>query len=205
MNFLEYFKQIRPEFLLQIAQSVIFIVIILILAKLILSLAKKGIKKLESKNSISAPIVTLLNLTLRWVVFILTGLLVLSQLGFSMQSIWTMLSAILAMVAVGFVALWSILSNVLCTFLLLIFQPFKIGDEIEILEPTATKGLRGKVKNLNMMYTVLEEKVPNQRTIREIRIPNNMFFQKSIRTYRGKNTVNLKEQLFEENSVLEKK
>ena len=58
-------------------------------------------------------------------------LLILQQIGVSMNSVWAVLSAVVAMIAIGFVAVWSVLSNLLCTVMLLIFQPFRVGDEIE--------------------------------------------------------------------------
>ncbi len=198
MELLTLFKQIKPELLIKIFHNALIIAILLLLGKLAHILLKKGVKKLEQKKALSQPLVTLSYILGRWSILILLSLLILAQLGFSISNIWTMISAILAMIAVGFIALWSVLSNMLCTLLLLIFQPFQIGDEIEIMEPTSTTGLKGRVVNLNMIYTILEQ------DLGLIHIPNHMFFQKSIRTFKGTVTVDLKEQLFTKDSMLPK-
>ncbi|MBF0239716.1 MAG: mechanosensitive ion channel family protein, partial [SAR324 cluster bacterium] len=41
--------------------------------------------------------------------------------------------------------------------MLLVVKPFRIGDEIEVIEPSSTNaGIRGKVVDLNLIYTTLE-------------------------------------------------
>ena len=37
------------------------------------------------------------------------------------------------MVAIGFIAVWSILSNVLCSLMLIMHRSFRIGDDIEVV------------------------------------------------------------------------
>src|SRR5690606_16934527 len=85
-------------------------------------------------------------------------------------------------------------SSTMCTILLLIFRPFEIGDEIELLEPTGTKGLRGKVVYLNFMFTTLEEAGDGGRSCRVL-VPNNVIFQKSIRRWPGARTERLDDHL----------
>lgn len=94
---------------------------------------------------------------------------------------WAVLSAMLVAVAVGFVALWSVLGNVACAVLILIFRPFRMGDQIELLEPADLKtGISGKVTDLSLIFTTLalEEDEDN---IQVARVPNSIFFQKVIR------------------------
>src|SRR4051812_36942040 len=52
---------------------------------------------------------------------------VLGRLGFNVNGAWAALSAVLATLAIGFVAVWSIMSNPLCTVILIAFKPFTIG------------------------------------------------------------------------------
>ena len=51
--------------------------------------------------------------------------------------------------ALGF-ALKDALSNMLCGFLILIYHPFRVGDEISVT------GLDGRVVNIDLRYTTLE-------------------------------------------------
>ncbi len=106
--------------------------------------------------------------------FIFAGvLLVFSAYEADLSNLWTMLGAVAALIAVGFVAVWSVLSNLSCTVLILFFRPFEIGDELEFTDPS---GLRGKVVNLNFAYTTLRDDEG-----RLVQIPNNLFFQRIVK------------------------
>jgi small-conductance mechanosensitive channel len=80
----------------------------------------------------------------------------------------------------GFVAVWSVLSNLLCTLMLILFHPFRVGDEIEIIDPAMTTGLAGRVRNINLVFTHLHAAGPDAADT-TLYIPNNIFFQKIIR------------------------
>lgn len=106
--------------------------------------------------------------------FIFAGvLLVFSAYEADLSSLWTMLGAVAALIAVGFVAVWSVLSNISCTVLILFFRPFEIGDELEFTDPS---GLKGKVVNLNFAYTTLRDAEG-----RLVQVPNNLFFQRIVK------------------------
>ena len=95
--------------------------------------------------------------------------------GAELGGIWTMLGTVGALVAVGFVAVWSVLSNLTCTIMILFFRPFEIGDDIEFTDPA---GLRGKVASLNFAFTTLRGDDG-----RLVQIPNNLFFQRVIKRH----------------------
>ncbi len=117
---------------------------------------------------------------LRWTVGLITVLLVLQLVGVPIGSVWTMISALLAMIAIGFVAVWSILSNTSSSVLIHVLDPFEKGDEIEIIEATGGSGLSGKVVDINVMYTVLHTTDEDgQRYV--VHVPNNIFFQKVVK------------------------
>ncbi|MEQ8938344.1 MAG: mechanosensitive ion channel, partial [Gammaproteobacteria bacterium] len=128
---------------------------------------------------------------IKWFIVVLVVLLVLYQLGISLTVILTSVSGILMLVAIGFVAVWSVLSNVSCSFLLLVFPPFKFGDTIEIKEAEKEFGMKGKVIGLNLFYTTLAASDSiNGDTL--IRVPNNLFFQRVIICHSGEKTEDLK-------------
>lgn len=190
----------RPEFWITASHKIIIIAIILIVAGFLFKINNKATNLLASKQFISPTIANFLNNISKWLIIIIFFLLSIQQLGLSIASIWTVISAVVAMVAIGFVAVWSVLSNILCTLMLLIFQPFRVGDEVEIVDPAMTTGLSGVVRNINLMFTTLRSSTEGQ--VIDTQIPNNLFFQKLVRKKIGEKTFSLEKQVFEERSLL---
>lgn len=124
----------------------------------------------------------------RWIITIICVVLVMGSFGFNLGGVWGVVSTVMAMVAIGFVAVWSVLSNILCTFLILLFRPYAIGDDIEF----AGDPVRGRVVNLNFFYTTLV----NEEGF-YLQIPNNLFFQKVLKRRRGTMRISLATQLNE--------
>ena len=193
----------RPEFWITASHKIIIIIIILVISGFLLKINNKATNFLASKQFISPTIAQFLNNISKWLITIFLFLLILQQLGLSIASIWTVISAVVAMVAIGFVAVWSVLSNILCTFMLLIFQPFKVGDEVEIVDPAMTTGISGVVRNINLMFTTLRSST--EGNVIDTQIPNNLFFQKLVRRKIGEKTFSLEKQIFEEHSLLRDK
>ena len=129
---------------------------------------------------------TPVRLGLRTAILVVTALLILSRFGFEINGIVAVIGTVLGLVAIGFVAMWSVLSNFLCTLVLVILKPFYVGDEIEL--PTAN--LRGKVIDLSVVYTTLES-APGESVL----VPNNMFFQMIFKRRIGTRTPALESQL----------
>jgi len=83
----------------------------------------------------------------------------------------TGLAAVLATFAIGFFAVWSVLSNSLCTLVLLILRPYAVGDKVSI--PFVQ--VEGVVSDIDFVFTTL-------RTAKNVyvKVPNNLFFQHSM-------------------------
>ncbi|HEU4581172.1 MAG TPA: mechanosensitive ion channel domain-containing protein [Polyangiaceae bacterium] len=112
--------------------------------------------------------------------------LLLGILGFNLGGIWAMLATVVGMVAIGFVAVWSVLSNALCTLIILVYRPFEVGDELEF----AGEPVQGKVVDLNFIYTTLRAADGSC-----LQVPNNLFLQRVVRRRRGTARVSLATQL----------
>jgi small-conductance mechanosensitive channel len=111
----------------------------------------------------------------RWTrgVLVVAVILVLVALaGYPIKTIWAPLSALFAMVAIGFVAVWSLLSNVLATIIILIWRPFNVGDRVEI-QPD---GINGDVVDINFMFTLLRSDDGAR-----IAVPNSLFVQRCLK------------------------
>ena len=110
-------------------------------------------------------------------------LLVLERLGVSGTVLWTAFTGFAAVGAVAFFAAWSVLSNIFCTVLILTTRPFRLYDHIEILENGEKPGLKGRVIDVNLVYTTLQEqREDGSDTV--LRVPNNLFFQRTVRRWR---------------------
>lgn len=124
--------------------------------------------------------------TLRWLVRVVVFVIVLGVFGFELGGIWAMISTILAMVAIGFVAVWSLLSHTSATVILVLLRPFSIGDDIKL----PSENVEGRVVDLNFFFTTLVDHEGS-----EWRIPNNLFFQKVTLRKKGVKACNLATQL----------
>lgn len=122
----------------------------------------------------------------RWAIRALAVVAIAGALGFELGGIWAMVSTVLAMVAIGFVAVWSVLSNMSATMLILVLRPFQIGDDVEI----AGDPVKGRVVDLNFFYTTLLGSDG-----RLMQVPNNIFFQRTLKRRKGEWSVSLAYQL----------
>lgn len=184
----------------QIGISLLIVAFLGLVAYLVL---RRTLNSMYENDIISESLRGVFSLITKWIIVILVILVSLQQIGVEMASVWATLSAFVVLIGVGFVAVWSVLSNVLCSMLLLVFRPFSIGDKIEILATTGGEGLRGKVVNLNLLYTFILEDTNNHndnnyRAV--VQVPNNAFFQNSIRRWSGTRTKSLEETMFEDDN-----
>jgi small-conductance mechanosensitive channel len=112
---------------------------------------------------------------MRWVVIGIAALLVLLSMGIDLKGLWSLLGAVLSLLAIGFVAMWSILSHMLASVLIVAFRPFEMDDQIEIV---GDDPIHGKVIELSLIYTTLRTSDGGI-----LRIPNNLFFQRVIKRF----------------------
>ena len=120
---------------------------------------------------------------LRWFIMGSAFVIVLGRLGVSATVLWTALSGFVAVAAVAFFAMWSVLSNLLCAVLIYTIGPFRIGDVVELVDTLDKPGVKGRVVEINLMFTTLIE--PPEIGGALVQVPNSQFFQKSVRRWRG--------------------
>ena len=108
--------------------------------------------------------------------WIVVALLLLEIWGVSVGGLWTLLVSAATIVGVGFLATWTMVSNITASFFIALWRPFQLGDEIEILP----ENFKGRVIDINLMFVVVRENGGAT-----IQIPNNLFFQKMFRVIGG--------------------
>jgi small-conductance mechanosensitive channel len=151
---------------------IIRIAIILVVGYLLTVFALRGLQTAGIKANIPVMLLQPLRNMLKLVAVAVVLTLVAGQFGIELM---TILTATVAMVAIGFIAVWSMVSNVTATLLLVTVRPFNIGDSVQF----AGEEVKGKVVDVNLFYTTLETEEQEC-----YQIPNNMFFQKVLKRHK---------------------
>lgn len=160
------------------------ILLILLVAYVLQRLVARGLARLGSRYPLPPELLLPLRGGIRW--FIMGGalIMVLERVGVSATVIWTAFSGFVAVAAVAFFAIWSVLSNLLCAVLIMTVGPFRLGDLVELVESYDKPIVKGRVIDINLLYTTLEE-VSENGAGAIVQVPNSLFFQKVLRRWRG--------------------
>jgi small-conductance mechanosensitive channel len=160
------------------------ILLILLVAYILQRLVVRGLSRLGSRYPLPPELLLPLRGGIRW--FIIGGalIMVLERVGVSATVIWTAFSGFVAVAAVAFFAIWSVLSNLLCAVLIMTVGPFRLGDMVELVESFDKPIVKGRVIDINLLYTTLEESA-DSGTGAIVQVPNSLFFQKVLRRWRG--------------------
>ena len=107
-NFSRYLSELMRFY----AEPVIETMLVVLVALVIYSLFCRGLKKAGAKGYLDYQLRIILSNIIKWFLIIVVLLLSLGFFGVSVSTLWATLSGVLALVALGFVAVWSVLSNV---------------------------------------------------------------------------------------------
>jgi small-conductance mechanosensitive channel len=160
------------------------IVLILVLAWALQRLLRRFIVRIGERYRLPMELLMPLRGMLSWLIMGSAVLMVLERLGVSATVLWTALTGFAAVAAVAFFAAWSVLSNLFCALLIFTAGPFRVGDQLEVLESADKPGVKGRVVDINLLYTTLEDVSEDSRGAL-LQIPNTLFFQKVVRRWRG--------------------
>ena len=186
IDLIRLYRSRLPEWLqdwLDVLVPGLHIVLIVAVAWLLNALFKRGLRRLGQHYSLPPKLQAALRGTVRWVITVAAALLVLGRLGVSAEVLWAAFTSFAAVGAVAFFAAWSVLSNLFCALLILTVQPFRLGDEVELLDTAEKPGAKGRVIDINLLYTTLEEGEGEQRRL--LQIPNALIFQRVMRRWPG--------------------
>lgn len=111
----------------------------------------------------------------RWLVICAVAMVALVGIGIDMEGLWSAMAAAVSLIAIGFVAMWSILSHMLASMLIVVFRPFAVGDRVEVV---GDDSVIGEVLDLNPVHTTLRSDDGGT-----LQIPNNIFFQKAFKRH----------------------
>jgi small-conductance mechanosensitive channel len=105
----------------------------------------------------------------RWILIAATVPLVLERLGVSATVLWTAFT--------GFATLGAVL--------IVIVGPFRLGDYIEVLDTAEKPGAKGRVIDINMLYTTLQDAHAPEGAPNLLQIPNSLIFQRVVKRWKG--------------------
>ena len=162
------------------AQIALIVLLALLLQHLVLRIVRRASTHYRFPDELLLPITTVV----RWLTMGGALLLILERLGVSASVLWTAFTSFAAVGAVAFFAAWSVLSNLFCAFLIFAVGPFRVGDHIELLDTAEKPGALGRVVDINMLYTTLEDlNAAEPQTL--LQIPNALIFQRVLRRWRA--------------------
>ena len=165
-------------------QVAIQIVIILLLAWLLRLIARRLLARLGRAYTFPVSMELAAKRLSNFVIWLGALLAILDAVGVSATVLWTAFTGFAAVGAVAFFAAWSVLSNIFCTLLIFTTRPFRLGDSIEIVENGEKPGFRGRVIDINRIYSPLEEADGAHGGGNYVQIPNSLFFQRALRRWK---------------------
>ena len=163
------------------AQMVLILAVAWALQRLLRRLLSSASARYQLPAELLAPIQGLV----RWTVLASAMLLVLERLGMSATVLWPAFTGFATVGAVAFFAAWSVLSNLFCALLIFTARPFRIGDTIELLDTAEKPGAKGRVVDINLLYTTLQEHSAAPGSASWLQIPNALIFQRVVRRFQG--------------------
>ncbi|WP_116809398.1 mechanosensitive ion channel family protein [Steroidobacter cummioxidans] len=161
------------------------VLLIILAAWLTQRLARRVMRRLGEHN-LPPEILTIGRRISAFLIYGAALLFVLERVGVSASVLWGAFTGFAAVAAVAFFAVWSVLSNIFCSVLIFTTRPFRLYDRIEVLENGEKAGLQGRVIDINLIYTTLQEEgTDDGQPGPTLQIPNSLFFQRAVRRFRA--------------------
>ncbi len=160
------------------------ILLIVAIAWLLQRTLRRLVTRASAHYQLPGELVNPIKGTIRWLIIASALLLVLERMGVSATVLWTAFTGFATVGAVAFFAAWSVLSNLFCALLIFTVRPYRMGDYIEVLDTAEKMGAKGRVVDINLLYTTLEDSVATHG-VAWLQIPNALIFQRVVRRFQG--------------------
>ncbi len=168
----EFIDKLETNYFIQLAITVIVLVLFIASRWLM----QKSLRRLAQKFSHDLNRAAATKRLLMIFLYTFTVIVLVIVWGGDLNNLWISLGSILGVIAIGFFAIWSILSNIVAGIIIYTINPFKISDTLVLVEKEVT----GKVIDIGLIYTKLEDKEGI------FTIPNNLFFQQVVKVKKTK-------------------
>ncbi len=134
-------------YLMQYGLSFIYAILIFIIGKWVARLVSRIAANVMAKAKLNQTLSSFLKNIIYYILLIFVSIAALNKLGIETTSFVALIGA--AGLAVG-LALQGSLANFAAGVMLILFQPFKVGDEVEV------SGASGIVKEIQIFSTIME-------------------------------------------------
>lgn len=185
--------------------QLLYALLIILVAFGVQRLTARAMKLVRRRHWLPPSATVLLGNFLRWTVWICAILFLLELFGLPIRALWAGILSVALLVAVAFVASWSVLANILSAVLLLTFSRARIGDIVELRDTKQEEvGMRGKIIDINLFFVTLQELKPDLAISDKppfTQVPCHMFFFRVTRCWRGEYTQPLKDAFKEDQMV----
>ena len=154
------FEQLMNQLpgVLNFGLKIIFCGIVYFIGKRVIAWILRTVRRMMEKSQMQEGAITFAGSILKMILYLILALMIAMQFGLKESSVAAAVASV--GVAIG-LALQGGLSNFVGGFLILVFQPFHVGDYI------ITQGHEGTVKRIEILYTTLQT-MDNRRVI----VPN---------------------------------
>lgn len=168
----EFIDKLETNYFIQLAITLVVLILFIASRWLI----QKSLKRLAQKFSYDLNRAAATKRLLMISLYSFTLIILVIVWGGDLNNLWISLGSILGVIAIGFFAIWSILSNIVAGIIIYTINPFKITDTLVLVEKEVT----GKVVDIGLIYTKLEDKEGI------FTVPNNIFFQQVVKVKKPK-------------------
>lgn len=157
------------EYKIEIIQTVIIIISLLIIRFIIKHSINKALKKFHFSLQRRRITTKILNFFIVISAFIaVTGIW-----GIEQEKLTLFISSVLTILGIAFFAQWSILANITAGFILFFNHPMKLGDQIKVLEKDFI--IEGTIDDITFFFVYIKSENGDRITI-----PNSIILQKNI-------------------------
>ncbi|WP_258105796.1 mechanosensitive ion channel family protein [Marinoscillum sp. MHG1-6] len=145
-NQIAEFSDIAMEWALDFGPKVVMAIVTLVVGLWVIGLITRSFGKIMSKREVDVSLIPFLKTLLNWTLKVMLFISVIGMVGIEATSFVAVLGA--AGLAVG-LALQGTLQNFAGGVIILLLRPFKVGDVID------AKGYLGTVKEIQIFYTIV--------------------------------------------------
>ncbi len=150
--------------------SIVFSVVVIILALITNKISKKALENTFSKmNKLYSPAFKIARKSVKYSIIVVVIFLILAKFNIPVTALFAFVSS--ALIAIG-LALKDFICNIAKSLQILVMRPFSVGDLIEV------DSKKGKVKKIDYMHTYITNEEHGL-----VMVPNALIADKSIINY----------------------